>query len=597
MKAPSSHREPVEKLAEEFVERFRRGEKPTLDEYVTRFPELAEQIRALFPTLLEMEQLASVEGQPTSPHCGGLHDQSPPPEQLGEYRILREIGHGGMGIVYEAVQESLGRHVALKVLPLHGLLNPTLLERFKREAKAAAKLHHTNIVPVFGVGEDSGVHYFAMQYIQGQGLDKVLDEVRRLRAGAKEAGSAPEQPGDALSVSMAKRLMSGQFSGKEPSAAGTPLGTAPEAQESPSASTPADGFSLTEGAYFRSVARAGVQVAEALAYAHRQGVLHRDIKPSNLLLDAQGTVWITDFGLAKMDDSDNLTDTGDVVGTLRYLAPERLEGRGDERSEVYGVGVTLYEMLTLRPAFPETDRLALLQQVRSAEPPRPRRFDGRIPRDLETIVLKAMARDPADRYQMTQALAEELRRWLAGEPIRARPVGALERAWRWAKRRPTAAALLGVSGVALLALVGLIVGLIFYRELANKNDEIQITNARLIDSQTETEVARVAEEVQRKKAETYLYFSKLVLAEREFSSGNVVRVKQLLQECPKEVRRWEWRYLDQLCRRELASVQGPADSVRGVAISPDGKWVVSGGDGHLVRFWDTGVPHEKWTLS
>jgi WD40 repeat protein/serine/threonine protein kinase len=583
MTIPSSDREPLEQLAEEFIERHRRGEKPSLDDYVARYPQWADSIRALFPTLLEMEQLASVDGQATGPHGARPLDPGTLPERLGEYRILREIGHGGMGIVYEAVQESLGRHVALKVLPLHGLLNPTLLERFKREARAAAKLHHTNIVPVFGVGEDGGIHYFAMQYISGQGLDKVLDEVRRLRAGTKTADSAPEQPGEVQSGSVAPALISGSFGGHEPSTAGTALAAAPEVEGSRLASTPADGFSLTEGEYYRSVARAGVQVAEALAYAHRQGVLHRDVKPSNLLLDTRGTVWITDFGLAKMDDSDNLTDTGDVVGTLRYLAPERLEGRGDVRSEVYGVGVTLYEMLTLRPAFPETDRLALLQQVRSGEPPRPRQLKPEVPRDLETIVLKAMAKEPARRYQTALDLADELQRWLKNEPIQARPVGVLERTWRWAKRRPAVAALIGVSVMAVLAL--LIVGLLYDARLGSLIREAD---------REHQEAAKANLEAQdfRKKARYNLYVGNLKLAEHEWLTNNLARVRLLLREAPEEFRGWEWRYLNRVCDAELARLTGHRRFVRGVAYSPDGKWIVSASYDRTIKIWDARTDKE-----
>jgi serine/threonine protein kinase len=183
MATQTSGRDPVEKLAEEFAERYRRGERPSLAEYIDKYPELAEQIRDLFPALVEMEQFGSLEGPPTGPHIPTLPSDGPLPRQLGEYRLLREVGRGGMGVVYEAVQESLGRHVALKVLPFHGLLSAMHLERFRREAKAAARLHHTNIVPVFGVGEDSGIHYFAMQFIQGQSLDTILGEVKRLRGG------------------------------------------------------------------------------------------------------------------------------------------------------------------------------------------------------------------------------------------------------------------------------------------------------------------------------------------------------------------------------------------------------------------------------
>src|SRR4029077_2884858 len=181
------------------------------------------------------------------------------------------------------------------------------------------------------------------------------------------------------------------------------------------------------GQYARSVALVGVQVAEALDYAHRQGVLHRDIKPSNLLLDGQGTVWVTDFGLAKATDSDDLTRTGDIVGTVRYMAPERFQGKADQGNDIYGLGITLYEMLTLRPAFEDSDRARLIDRVAHEEPPRPRKLDPHIPRDLETIVLKAIAKEPDRRYASADAMAEDLRRFLADRPIRARRVSSLEK--------------------------------------------------------------------------------------------------------------------------------------------------------------------------
>ena len=467
MGSPNSGRDPIEQLAEEFAERFRRGERPSLTEYTDRYPDLAGDIRELFPALLEMEQLSSVGDQCTGPQMRAAPG-SPALEQLGEYRLLREIGRGGMGVVYEAVQESLGRHVALKVLPYHGLLSPIQLERFRREARAAARLHHTNIVPVFGVGEEAGTHFYAMQFIQGQGLDVVLDEVRRLHGSQEAMTRDGWRPGPTPSERAAAGLLSGQFErlraiaadivGRNadpspsvgrvanPSEQLDGLATCPtKAPESPSTLA-----SLTETQYYRSVAQVAIQVAEALEYAHGQGILHRDIKPSNLLLDTHGTVWVADFGLAKAEDSDDLTNTGDLVGTLRFMAPERFEGRCDVRSEVYSLGLTLYEMLTLRPAFAERDRLALIDRVRHEEPPRPCQCDPKIPRDLETIVLKAMAKDPADRYATAAELAEDLRRFLADRPIRARRTPWRERAWRWCRRNPAVASL---TALALLLLV------------------------------------------------------------------------------------------------------------------------------------------------
>jgi tetratricopeptide (TPR) repeat protein len=208
-------------------------------------------------------------------------------------------------------------------------------------------------------------------------------------------------------------------------------------------------------AYWRSVAGLGAQVAGALDYAHRQGVLHRDIKPANLLLDNQGTAWITDFGLAKLAEQDDLTGSGGVVGTLRYMAPEQWEGEPDSRSDIYMLGLTLYELLTFRPAFDATSRHRLIRQATQEEPPRPRAVNPKIPRDLETIVLKAIARDPGHRYPTAGAMADDLRRFFDDRPIRARRTSAIEHAWRWCRRDPALAA---VSATALVLLLALAVG-------------------------------------------------------------------------------------------------------------------------------------------
>ena len=292
MSEASSDPDPLLPLAEEFAERYRRGERPTLTEYADKHPELAERIRRVFPTLVVMEELGSVAGEPTGPF-GAAAGAAPP--RLGDYRILREVGRGGMGVVYEAVQESLGRHVALKVLPGHRLLSPTLLSRFEREAKAAARLHHTNIVPVYGVGEADGVHFYAMQFIQGQSVDGVLRELRRRATGT--VGSSANEPTRELAdvaiempgPGVADRLLGGGISIAPAGGAETAGAAQSGGGIVPTANTSElSGHSSAE--YFRSVARIGVQAAEGLAHAHAQGVLHRDIKPANLLIDTQGAV-------------------------------------------------------------------------------------------------------------------------------------------------------------------------------------------------------------------------------------------------------------------------------------------------------------------
>jgi serine/threonine protein kinase/WD40 repeat protein len=445
-------RDPIDELAEEFLARYRRGERPALSEYVARRPDLADDIRDLFPALVMME-----EAGPVAPHGPAGFDRAAArraPEQLGDYRILREVGRGGMGVVYEAEQESLGRRVALKVLPAEVAGDVTCLKRFCREARSAARLHHTNIVPVHDVGAHDGLHYYAMQFIQGQSLDEVLTELRRLRQ------SPAEPPATDLTRSLADHLLTGQFDGADV-AEGTPAVEMPSVAASATRADCSDFSTSSDFQYYRSLARLGLQVAEALAYAHGQGVLHRDIKPSNLLLDQHGTVWVTDFGLAQ-DEGEALTRTGNVVGTLRYMPPERLDGVSDGRGDVYSLGLTLYELLALRPAFDESDQARLMRRVVQEEPPRPRWYDRRVPRDLETIVLKAMAKEPGRRYQTAEEMATDLRHFLADEPIRARRSSWPERLLRLGRRNPVVAGLsaavvvLVAVSLVVLAIVGLV---------------------------------------------------------------------------------------------------------------------------------------------
>jgi serine/threonine protein kinase/WD40 repeat protein len=434
-------------------------------EYAQRYPQMADQIRDLLPALIAVEK-----GRPN------LEEPRPPapplPERLGGYRILRKIGQGGMGIVYEAEQEALGRHVALKVLPFARLLDPTFRERFQREAQAAARLHHSNIVPVFGVGEQDGLHYYAMQYIQGQGLDQVLREVKHLRAGKTTEAALDQRPSE-VTGSVAQVMISGRFTPPEPSPADSgPRGTHATSDAAHDRHTLA-GQSKT--GYYRGVARVGMQAAEALAYAHQHGIVHRDVKPSNLLLDADGTVWITDFGLAKVEGSAELTRPGDVLGTACYMAPEQFEGVADRRCDVYGLGMTLYELLALRPAFDESDRARLMIRMGFEEPAALRKWDPKVPRDLETIVLKAIAHEPARRYQTAGDLAEDLRRFLAYQPIRARRTSLTERAGRWCRRNPVVA---GLSAVVAVLTVVLGVGFTVTGLLRQERDKALASQAR-----------------------------------------------------------------------------------------------------------------------
>lgn len=466
MNSSPDERDPVEELAEEFVERLRGGEHPSLTEYVNRCPERADEIRELFPALVAMEKLKPAKDEvptrfePAQPEDNRLSDQ------LGDYRIIREIGRGGMGVVYEAEQVSLGRHVALKVLPAAAMLNPMYLLRFRREARSAAKLHHTNIVPVFGVGEHDGVHFYAMQYIEGETLERVLKDLRQRRNQGSMGVLPSERPAGTLTDTVLQGVVpqalqvTGLVAGETPvrhepggSAGAQRVDDNPSSASSVSSEVAPSRTSNRE--FYLRAARIGVQVADALAYAHRQGVLHRDIKPSNLLLDALGIVWVTDFGLAKAQGGEELTDTGDIVGTLRYMAPERFEGTSLPQGDVYSLGLTLYELLALRPGFDESNRHQLIEQVMRGSIFPPSHFDPGIPRDLETIVLKCLARDPNERYCRAEDLAEDLRLFLADRPIQARRAAWHERLRRWCRRNPTLAAM---SASILILLVVIAVG-------------------------------------------------------------------------------------------------------------------------------------------
>ena len=418
---PNGDRDPLDHLAEEYADRCRRGESPSISEYEARFPDDGGRVRKLLGAVAMMEQLRR-----------GSKQARFMPERIGEFRILRELGRGGMGVVYEAVQESLWRHVAVKAIH-HTQFDAKRLQRFQREAQAVAQLHHTNIVPIFGVGEHDGLPYYAMQYIRGRGLDSLLDLWRK-------------------------------------------EGSPPNAER------------------WRIAARFASQAAEALGYAHEQGVLHRDIKPANLLIDEHDAVWVTDFGLAKMVGHDELTASGDVIGTLRYLAPESLRGISEGRSDVYSLGLTLYEMLTLRPPFGDLTPSELLHRVSDGRPVRPRQLEPSIPRDLETIVLKATARDLKDRYPTAQALADDLRAFLDDRPIQARRANFVERTWRWSRRNRMTAALatLAACSISTAAIAGwtgyaikkhaLEAETVSREKLEGTVTELSLTWARLIDS-------------------------------------------------------------------------------------------------------------------
>jgi WD40 repeat protein/serine/threonine protein kinase/tetratricopeptide (TPR) repeat protein len=542
MTSPNGEDDLLGQLAEEWCRRVRGGERPNLAEYTDRYPELADDIRDLFPAMAMVEDLKPSTGDASSSSGGqGPVAAGKVLERLGDFRILREVGRGGMGVVYEAEQESLGRRVALKILPAQYLHEPEKKKRFQREAKATARLHHTNIVPVYGVGEHEGMQYYVMQFINGLGLDEVQAELKRLRHARSSSQPGPATVSRALSAratrdlsaaDVARSLMTGRYvpgmRPAEPSAEpttpvvssgqiigsesvkprlGSGSGTVRDPSSGSGSSTSsvhlpgqAGRSTLSDSGrhYWHSVAHIGHQVAEALEYANSQGIVHRDIKPSNLLLDTQGTVWVTDFGLAKATaDGDNLTHTGDIVGTLRYMAPERFRGQADARGDIYSLGLTLYELLVQRPAFDEKDRNKLIHRLTHEEPAHPRRINPAIPRDLETVVLKAIDREPARRYQTASALAEDLKRFLEDKPIQARRISTAERFWRWCRRNPALATATGLAAVALVAV--LVLSITFNISQSRANEDLRaakertqraLTNLGLEQNRTEQALTR-----------------------------------------------------------------------------------------------------------
>jgi serine/threonine protein kinase/WD40 repeat protein len=507
-------------VVESFLDRFRRGEQPALTELMARHPELAGQIRELIPALVELEQHVEQpnECKPAPAPPGNLSDtceEGPRPKRLGDYLIIRRIGGGGMGVVYEAEHESLKNRVALKVVHPRFRADPKYLRRFHAEARLAAGLHHNNIVSVFDYGDHDGVCYYAMQYIKGQPLDHVLAGIRRLRDEGTQADFISD-PETLVSIRTASRsarcspaiegLLTGRYAAAAPMveairdsepieknqltpshqadaiADGTDLAE-PDADERPSPDS-SSLSALSDLRYFREVARVGVQVADAMEYAHRRGVLHRDIKPSNLLLDALGNVWVTDFGLAKLEEGDDQSRSHELVGTLRYMAPERLRGKSDRCCDIYSLGATLYELLALRPIFAESDQIRLVERIRNDSPVPPRKLERRIPRDLETIVLKALAKDPKDRFGSAGELADELRRFVNGRPIQSRQVSVVERLWRWCKRDPwlaganIAAALLTI----VLAIVSSGAAVVYWKQASALGIERRRSDATALDA-------------------------------------------------------------------------------------------------------------------
>lgn len=508
------HRESDESLigavADEFFERLERGEEPQIDEYANRFPHLAEAIEQVVSALailrLTGPRPVVVGVNPEAERLSRRSESSGPAGRLGDFEIIREIGRGGMGVVYEAEQISLNRRVALKILPFAAALDASRLERFRFEAQAAARLHHSNIVPVYSVGCQRGVYYYAMQYIDGQSLAQAIRQWRdddRLE-GRTHGPLSGDAGGTVADISISHLEGSAcRLDSHDAGAAGDRPGSLP-GHESSQAETEIQARlstvpSRSAPRHIRTTVKLAIQAAEALQAAHEMGVIHRDIKPENLLVDARGQLWVTDFGLARFKADTKLTVTGDLVGTLRYMSPEQAVpncGSVDHRTDIYSLAATVYEMLTLQPVMMARTQPALLHELQFKEPRPPRQLHGAIPADLETILLKGLAKEPVDRYRTAAEMADDFRRFLAHEPIRAKRPTVFERALKWSRRHRSlvATALL----LLVLAVAGLSASIIL---LAREQSKTERAYSLLADKNADLQSALEAEAAQRRAAQ------------------------------------------------------------------------------------------------
>ncbi len=515
-----THREGLlDLIYHEVLLREERGEEVHIGDYQQRFPELTDDLQLLFEVHQGLSQETVLEAVPVPKPRRRL-------PRIPGYRLLSRLGSGGVGVVYKARQLGLGRLVAIKLLQSGSAATPADRARFRREAEAVARLNHPHVVQIYDVGERAACPFLILEYADAGSLD------RRLTTQLP----SPET---------AARLM--------------------------------------------------LILARTLQEIHQRGIVHCDLKPANILLsrttDVQGLAWttgldqtelfdvkVTDFGFARRLDAEHRSLSGQALGTLHYMAPEQVAGHSHEigpAADIHALGAILFELLTGRPPFLGADLPQVLLQVRFHEPVFPRAIQSTVPGDLETICLKCLSKVPQQRYISAAALAEDLDRYLAGRPILARPVGTLERCWRWSRRNRSLAAALFAAVVFLV--LGTTISTVF--ALVADNARVGERTARLS-----------AEESSRRLAQS-LYFDRIARASLERQNGNIVRARELLNLCRPEpdqpdLRSWEWNFLHRCCHQERLVLQSPLKGlVHRVAYNPAGDLLAAGDEIGNVAVW------------
>ncbi|MGE3780032.1 MAG: WD40 repeat domain-containing serine/threonine protein kinase, partial [Pirellulaceae bacterium] len=539
----------LEEVLADYIRGCEAGTPPDRELLIQRHPELAMELRQFFA---QRDRIHRVARQTRSVDSTLQQLAAGPGQKLsyvGEYELIEEIARGGMGVVFKARQQGLGRIVAVKMILAGYLATEQDVQRFQIEAQAAASLQHPNIVAIHQVGQHEGWHYFSMDYVEGRNLSELL---RENLLPAREAA-----------------------------------------------------------AYIR-------QIAKAIHYAHRQGTLHRDLKPSNVLIDEQGQVRITDFGLAmRVESGQDVTQTGQILGTPSYMPPEQARadrGQLGPASDVYALGAVLYECLTGRPPFRAESVVKTIEQVLHKEPATPRLLNSVVPRDLETICLKCLRKEPGRRYGSAQELAEDLDRFLNGRPILARRVSRSERAWRWCRRNPVVASL-STATLILLVTAATVSGWAAYREARLRRDAddararlekayVDLQAEQLRGSQLQLSIDQLEQRRQELDqsladgttrllaGEEKLFQTYLQLAQGAWRAENVELADYYLSQCPAHLRNTFWQNLKQQCYPQQVSLAGQSC----VAISRDGRWLAAVSQGS-VGLWEMSSQQQVRTLS